>query len=73
MLNCQQAIELCSAEMEDPLKLGAQLSLRTHLMMCSGCTNYRKQLKTLRQVSQAYADGRAIPEDPTAGQVNSQT
>lgn len=63
MLNCKEVTEVCSAEMERPLRLGEQVSLRTHLMMCTGCTNYRKQLKTLRQVMKAYAEGNAITDD----------
>jgi hypothetical protein len=64
MLNCKEVTEVCSAEMERPLRLGEQVSLRTHLMMCTGCTNYRKQLKTLRQVMKAYAEGNAVTDDP---------
>lgn len=71
MLSCKEVTEVCSAELERPLKLGEQLSLRTHLMMCSGCTNYRKQMKTLRQVMQVYAEGKAIADDPMDGQVPS--
>jgi hypothetical protein len=67
MLNCRQATEVCSAEMERPLKLGEQVSLRTHLMMCTGCTNYRKQLKSLRQAMQVYANGKAVPVESDAG------
>ena len=59
MLNCKQVTEICSAEMERPLKLREQLSLRTHLMICRGCTQYHKQVKTLRQVMRAYAEGKA--------------
>ena len=59
MLSCKEATEICSAEMERPLKLGEKLSLRTHLMMCRGCTHYHTQLKTLRQVMRAYAEGKA--------------
>ena len=66
MLSCKQATELCSAEMERPLRLGEKLSLRTHLMMCRGCTHYHEQLKTLRQVMRAYAEGRANTGDPAA-------
>ena len=47
MLNCKEVTEVCSAEMERPLRLGEQVSLRTHLMMCTGCSEYRRQLKTL--------------------------
>lgn len=69
MLNCKETTELCSQEMERPLGLGERVSLKTHLLMCSGCANFRKQMKTLRQVMQAYAEGRApTPDaDPEAG------
>ncbi|OGA98484.1 MAG: hypothetical protein A3E25_16995 [Burkholderiales bacterium RIFCSPHIGHO2_12_FULL_69_20] len=68
MLSCKQVTEVCSAELERPLKLGEQMSLKAHLMMCSGCTNYRRQMKTLRQVMQAYAEGKAIGEPPPTEQ-----
>ncbi|MGD9831185.1 MAG: zf-HC2 domain-containing protein [Piscinibacter sp.] len=70
MLNCKEVTEVCSAEMERPLRLGEQVSLRTHLMMCTGCSEYRRQLKTLRQVMQAYAEGKAIADDAAPGQGN---
>ena len=59
MLNCKEVTEMCSQEMERPLVLSEKASLHAHMMMCSGCTNFRKQMKTMRQVMQAYADGRA--------------
>lgn len=67
MLSCREITKVCSDELERPLRLTEQVALHTHLMMCSGCTNYRKQLKTLRQVMQAYADGRAPGGDPITG------
>lgn len=67
MLNCKEVTEVCSAEMERPLKLGEQVSLRAHLMMCTGCTNYRKQMKALRLVMRAYADGKAATVESDAG------
>lgn len=66
MLNCKEVTRVCSDELERPLKLREQASLHLHLMMCTGCTNYRRQLRTLRQVMQAYAQGRARPGDPRA-------
>jgi hypothetical protein len=69
MLNCREVTELCSLELEHPLGRGQRISLTTHLMMCSGCNNYRKQMKMLREVSVAYAAGKAlpteVPNDPT--------
>jgi len=65
-LSCKQVTEVCSTEMDRPLKLGERLALQAHLMLCSGCANYRRQMKTLRQVMQAYAEGRAVAADPEA-------
>lgn len=67
MLNCREVTELCSQEMDRSLRLGEQVSLRAHLMMCSGCTNYRKQMTLLRQIAQAYADGKSLASEPSEG------
>ena len=66
MLNCRETIELCSAELDRPLRLAETLSLRAHLMMCSGCTNYRDQIKQMHRLMGAYAEGRADPQDGDA-------
>jgi hypothetical protein len=68
MLNCKEVTELCSQEMERGLQLHERMSLRMHLMMCSGCTNFRKQMQALRAAMQQYADGTAIStsDDPTS-------
>lgn len=63
MLSCKEVTELCSQEQERSLRLGEQLPMGAHLMMCSGCRNFRRQMKTLRQVMRAYADGLAITTD----------
>lgn len=49
MLNCKQATKLMSQGMDRDLSLGRKMSLRFHLMMCSGCRNFSKQLEFLRQ------------------------
>lgn len=58
MLNCKEVTQLCSQEMERPLRLGERLSLRAHLIMCTGCTNFRRQMGVLRLVARNYAEGR---------------
>lgn len=68
MLSCKEVTELCSREMELPLGLAAKASLRMHLMMCDGCTNFRLQMKTLRQVMRAYAEGHGAGAEPPNGQ-----
>ena len=65
MLNCKEVTELCSEEMERPLRMGERVSLTTHLMMCTACTNFRKQMKALRRVAHVYAEGGAVlPASP---------
>lgn len=45
MLSCKEVSKLLSQARERPLGLRERLGLRLHLMMCSGCTNFRKQLE----------------------------
>ena len=59
MLSCKEVTELCSQELERPLRLGERMSVGTHLMMCTGCTNFRKQMALLRVVARTYAEGGA--------------
>ena len=67
MLSCKEVTEVCSLELEQPLSLGQRFGLGTHLMMCSGCTNYRTQLTVIRRAMQAYADGKAISGEGEPG------
>ena len=69
MLKCVEVTELCSLELERPLRLAEQVSLGAHLMMCTGCSNYRRQMEVLRRVAQAYVEGQAgaeVPDEPPA-------
>ncbi len=64
MMNCKEVTELCSQELERPLRRGERFSLGVHLMMCTGCSNYRRQMTTLRTIARAYAEGKAGAETP---------
>lgn len=57
MLNCKEITQLCSEEMERRLSMRERMSLHAHLMICTGCSNFRKQMSALRGVSQLYAQG----------------
>ncbi len=57
MLNCKQATELMSRRMDRTLSLKNRISLRIHLMMCSGCRNFNKQMQFLRQASRKISRG----------------
>lgn len=60
MLNCREVTQLCSQELERPLGLWERMSLKAHLMMCDGCSNFRGQMTTIRQAVHAYREGRAV-------------
>lgn len=55
MLNCKNVTRLFSEGQERPLTLNERMSLKMHVMMCSGCRNFGQQMDTLRQVTRAYA------------------
>lgn len=65
MLSCKEVTEICSLEMEEAIPFRQRLGLRVHLMMCSGCTNYRQHLGVIRQAMQTYAEGRALMDAPS--------
>ncbi|MDH3354662.1 MAG: zf-HC2 domain-containing protein [Chromatiales bacterium] len=49
MLNCKNATKLMSQAQDRPLFLKERISLRFHLMMCSGCNNYNQQMFLIRK------------------------
>ncbi|HXV32006.1 MAG TPA: zf-HC2 domain-containing protein [Sinorhizobium sp.] len=44
-LTCKDASRLLSEAQERRLGLRERLTLRLHLMVCTGCDNFRKQLE----------------------------
>ncbi len=56
MLNCKQASELMSQEMDTPLPLAKRIPLRLHLMMCDGCTGFLSQLRFLRMAAKRFGE-----------------
>jgi len=57
MMNCQQATRLISESQERELSLTEKLSLKMHVMMCSGCKNFSLQVPFLSKAMKAYAKG----------------
>ena len=48
MVTCKETSALLSQAQDRRLRLRDRLSLRLHLMLCDGCTNFRKQLEFIR-------------------------
>ncbi len=66
MRSCRQVTRLCSDALERELTLKERVTMRTHLMMCVACRNFRSHLAFLRQVMRRYAEGKggAVPDNP---------
>jgi hypothetical protein len=64
MLNCREATRLVSEGMERRLTLVEGMRLRLHLMICRGCSNFRRHMASLRQLARAYTKGTRGEPDP---------
>jgi hypothetical protein len=56
MLNCKQASELLSQQLDRKLSWSERLSLRLHLLVCDGCTNFSKHMTALRAACRNYLE-----------------
>ncbi|HRD89012.1 MAG TPA: zf-HC2 domain-containing protein [Accumulibacter sp.] len=57
MLNCREVTRLLSESQERTLGLSERMSLKVHVLICSGCRNFGKQMDALRQITRAYVKG----------------
>ncbi|AGK50835.1 MULTISPECIES: zf-HC2 domain-containing protein [Burkholderia] len=48
---CKDITRLLSDELDRPLSLVEQLRVRVHLPACTGCRNYRMQIRVLREAA----------------------
>lgn len=55
MLNCHDATFLISQSRERKLTFSERMKLRLHVGMCSGCTNFERQLPRLADAAKVYA------------------
>ncbi len=63
MLTCQQVTHLLSEAQDHELRLKEKLPLKLHLMMCSGCNNFRQQLDFLRRACRQYPATRSDSQE----------
>ena len=42
--SCREAVRLASLAIDGPLPFNSRLALRLHLMICSACRAYRRQI-----------------------------
>lgn len=58
MLNCHDATRLMSESQERPLSMIERMSLKLHLMMCTGCSNFKEQMGSIRLMTRTFAKGK---------------
>jgi predicted anti-sigma-YlaC factor YlaD len=51
MLDCKHNTELLSQSYDRPITLRERMAMRLHLLMCSGCRNFEKQLAFIRKAA----------------------
>jgi hypothetical protein len=49
MLSCKEVSRLVSQGLDRRLGFAERLGLRLHLLICDGCTNFKKQMEFLRK------------------------
>lgn len=55
MMNCLEATRLISESQERRLSVPEKVTLKMHVMMCSGCKNFSLQVPFLGKAMRAYA------------------
>lgn len=58
MINCRQATQLMSDAQERPLTRRERLQIRVHVLICSGCRNFGRQMQILRAAARRFAKGK---------------
>jgi Putative zinc-finger len=56
MLTCKEATRLVSQGLDRRLGFGERMALRVHLLLCDGCTHFKKQTAFLRKAMARLAD-----------------
>jgi predicted anti-sigma-YlaC factor YlaD len=55
MLNCNNATRLMSESQERSLSITERVSLKLHMIICSGCRNFNDQMGVIRLMTRSYA------------------
>jgi predicted anti-sigma-YlaC factor YlaD len=65
MLSCRDATHLASARLDRPLTRRERFSLRFHLLICSACRLYNRQIRTLATLFHTRAQNPNLPTPET--------
>ena len=57
MMNCKHATQLISQQQDRKLGIMERIGLRLHLLICSGCSNFNKQIDFIRVACRRIGGG----------------
>ncbi len=63
MLTCKEVTHLLSEGQDRKLTVAERVRLEMHLLMCSGCSNFGRQMDFLRSACRRYVDRRSRSHD----------
>jgi hypothetical protein len=62
MFNCQQVSEKISASLDGTLPLHHRMMIRFHMLMCTYCADFRRQLRIIRKAGRCEgSSGKSEP------------
>jgi hypothetical protein len=65
MMSCKEAAQLVSESFDHKLPLHKLVGLKMHLMMCSMCRRFARQLQIIRQALPTFAEMEADLDRPS--------
>lgn len=63
MMSCKRVTHLISEQLDRELSRRERMTMTFHLMMCSGCSNFRNNMRVLRTVCRDLADGKPARDE----------
>jgi hypothetical protein len=66
MLSCREAVRLISDGMDRRLPIWKRIGLRVHVLICTWCERYRRQLLFIRNAMRRHPDKLEGQDQPAA-------
>ena len=70
--SCKHASRLLSEQLEHPLSLSHKIFLRIHLMMCTNCVFFERQIRALKNIFGRYPEPSEELPSPYAASLSSE-
>ena len=58
MLTCKDSSKLISKSLDQPLVFKERINLRLHLLICSACRQFERQMNLIHRIARDFLNGR---------------